>query len=153
MKLKKYAAAVFVFVFISVLTYNSYAFKNYGRYLKIENGRESIVMKTGEKRRLHVSSPLTGLPVCKDLRFSSRNIFVAVVDRSGIVRAGMCGRTYITVTDSKGRTDSILIIVERGKKSCVLPAVIIIIFAAAAVIALLKLRTRGCACGRSRQRF
>lgn len=151
-KLKKYIAAVFVFVFVSALTCDSYAFKNYGRYLKIENDRESIVMKTGEKRRLHVSSPLTQLPVYKDLRFSSRNIFVAVVDRSGVVRAGMCGRTYITVTDSKGRTDSILIIVERGKNSA-FPAVFVIIFAAVSVIALLKLRPRGCACGGSRWCF
>mgnify|MGYP002265435990 CR=1 FL=1 len=90
--------AVFALIFCS----GAYALKNYGRFLKIEGGRDCIVMRSGEKKRLSVTSALTGLPVIHDKTFCSDNPAVAAVDRSsGIVHAGICGRAYITVTDGR----------------------------------------------------
>ena len=40
--------AVFALIFCS----GAYALKNYGRFLKIEGGRDCIVMRSGEKKRL-----------------------------------------------------------------------------------------------------
>ena len=102
----------------------------YNRHLVIENGKSSVVLSPGEKTRLNVTCPVTGLPVYKDLRFYSSNIFVASVDRSGIVHAGVCGKSRITVTDSSGRTASILIIVQGKDK-----AAFLFLICAAAVIA------------------
>lgn len=102
----------------------------YNRHLVIENGKSSVVLSPGEKTRLNVTCPVTGLPVYKDLRFYSSNIFVASVDRSGIVHAGVCGRSRVTVTDSTGRTASILIIVQGGGKAAF---IWIFVFAAAVI--------------------
>lgn len=137
--MKKYISAVFSVLLIFILSFNTYAVKNYGRRLEIEQGRSSIIMNTGDKIRLHVRSPLTGLPVYKGLHFCSGNFLVAAVNRSGIVRAGMCGKTYITVTDDKGRTDSILIIVERGGKTGLWGFVIIAAVAFAAVFLIFRI--------------
>ena len=95
-------------------------------------------MTSGEKKHLHVSSSLTGLPVFKDLHFSSSNILIATVDRSGVVRAGMRGRAYITVVDKNGRVDSILIVVEGSKKTGVIGIIIILIILISAVVFLKK---------------
>lgn len=123
--MKKILCAAAALIMLLQLECSAYAVKRYSGYLKIEHGKSSIVMTVGEKRRLHVYSPVLGLPVHKGLRFSSSNIGVATVDRSGVVRAGNPGCAYVSVVDKKGRIDAIRIVVERGKKSgIVLPIVI-----------------------------
>lgn len=123
----------FIIILLSI-TPKSYALKNYGRYLEIENGKSQITLNVGESRYLSTTVKLTGLPTYKNLEYSSGNSFIASVDNSGKVTANAKGKTYITVTDQKGRTDSILIIVKGGAKSVF--GVIFLLFLSAAVLAV-----------------
>ena len=128
--------AVFALIFCS----GAYALKNYGRFLKIEGGRDCIVMRSGEKKRLSVTSALTGLPVIHDKTFCSDNPAVAAVDRSsGIVHAGIWGRAYITVTVGRGRTDSILIEVRGGRKAGFIWLILTAVIITAAIIFIRKI--------------
>ncbi len=130
---------IIIAVFAAALSVTCKAQDLRGQFLIIETG-DSIHMSSGEKKLLHVKSGILGVPVYKELKFSSTNALVAHADRSGVLRAGFCGRARITVFDKNGRTGSILVIVSgRAKAGTVCCA--LVIFAAAAIFFLTKNKT------------
>ena len=115
-----------VIIMIFLLSVRAEALKHYSRYLAIERGKDEIEMLVGEQIRLRTYSGVLAIPIIKGLEYNSTESGVVTVDNSGIVYANKQGETYITVIDSLGRTDSILITVKRGSKPF-LPSLIIII--------------------------
>ena len=120
---------ILVIVFSALLCISAGALPHDG-LLKIEGGAAKLELACGHKRRLRVSAGLAGMPVAGRLSFSSTDPLVAVL------HAGLPGKAYVTVTDAKGRCDSILVVVSGGKA----PALLLILPLAA--IALIKIKNR-----------
>ena len=126
---------ILVIVFSALLCISAGALPHDG-FLKIEGGAAKLELACGHKRRLRVSAGLAGMPVAGRLSFSSTDPLVAKVDGGGVLHAGLPGKAYVTVTDAKGRCDSILVVVSGGKA----PALLLILPLAA--IALIKIKNR-----------
>lgn len=95
--------------------------------LVLQDGKDRIEMKVGERVYLKVQSSIWKYPLLQNLEFSSKNPLVAYADTYGWIHAQAVGRTVISVWNDRGANGTIEVIV-RGKKA--LPTwVTVLIFA------------------------
>lgn len=83
--------------------------------LVLQDGKERIEMKVGERVYLKVQSSIWKYPLLRNLEFSSKNPLVAYADTYGWIHAQAVGRTVISVWNDRGANGTIEVIV-RGKK-------------------------------------
>lgn len=138
--MKKIITWALIILISALICPNVYALKHYNRYLAIENGKTQITMTIGERMRLRTVQGVFAVPIHNNLDYSTSNQIIVSVNNSGVVNANMCGRAYITVTDDMGRTDSILIVVEQGRKQGLFPLILIIAAACTMVVVYKKIK-------------
>ncbi|MBQ7971054.1 MAG: Ig-like domain-containing protein, partial [Clostridia bacterium] len=107
--------------------------------LILENGKDLLVLKKGQKEYLNVQDGLTKLFLFKEISYYSDNTIVATVGlHSGILRANNIGTATITAISKSGDAGQIKIKVVAPKKSFYLPFFFFVSFSALFLWFLIK---------------